>query len=208
MGNKPLVKVDSKVAICMEQFIRMLHYCGMPKEDLDLIHCNGPEMEQIMKRAQVRMIQFTGSSAVAERLSKVFHGKVKIEDAGFDWKILGPDVSDVDYVAWQCDQDAYAASGQKCTAQSIMFMHKNWHKHDLLNKLKEKAEQRHIGNLSVGPTLTWNNLQLKEHIDQLLELDGAQLLWGGKPMTGHKIPPVYGSFEPTAVYVPLRHFRG
>jgi len=46
---------------------------------------------------------------VAERLSKLTHGKVKIEDAGFDWKIL--DVSDVEYVAWQCDQDAYAASG-------------------------------------------------------------------------------------------------
>lgn len=45
------------------------------------------------------------------------HGKVKLEDAGFDWKILGPDVGDVDYVAWQSDQDAYAYSGQKCSAQ-------------------------------------------------------------------------------------------
>ena len=41
-----------------------------------------------------------------------------MEDAGFDWKILGPDVTDFDYVAWQCDQDAYAATGQKCSAQS------------------------------------------------------------------------------------------
>lgn len=49
-----------------------------------------------------------------------------LEDAGFDWKVLGPDVSDLDYVAWQCDQDAYACSGQKCSAQSILFMHENW----------------------------------------------------------------------------------
>ena len=34
-------------------------------------------------------------------------GRVKLEDAGFDWKVLGPDVADVDYVAWQCDHDAY-----------------------------------------------------------------------------------------------------
>jgi len=31
-------------------------------------------------------------------------GKVRIEDAGFDWKILGPDVPKdqkiIDYVAW------------------------------------------------------------------------------------------------------------
>ena len=49
-----------------------------------------------------------------------------LEDAGFDWKILGPDVSDEAYVAWQCDQDAYACSGQKCSAQSVLFMHSNW----------------------------------------------------------------------------------
>ena len=38
-------------------------------------------------------------------------GKIKIEDAGFDWKITGPDVTDVDFVAYTCDQDAYALSG-------------------------------------------------------------------------------------------------
>ena len=83
----------------------------MPKTDVDFIHCAGPEMESLLKKADVRMIQFTGSSGIAERLSWTFNGKVKIEDAGFDWKILGPDVGDVDYVAWQCDQDAYGASG-------------------------------------------------------------------------------------------------
>ena len=29
-----------------------------------------------------------------------------------------------DYIAWVCDQDAYACSGQKCSAQSLLFMHK------------------------------------------------------------------------------------
>lgn len=52
------------------------------------------------------------------------HSQVFLEDAGFDWKVLGPDVSDIDYVAWQCDQDAYACSGQKCSAQSMLFAHR------------------------------------------------------------------------------------
>lgn len=51
-----------------------------------------------------------------------------LEDAGFDWKVLGPDVSNEAYIAWQCDQDAYACSGQKCSAQSVLFMHSNWAK--------------------------------------------------------------------------------
>jgi len=49
------------------------------------------------------MLLFTGSSNVAEKLAVLTRGKLKVEDAGFDWKILGPDVMDVDYVAWQCD---------------------------------------------------------------------------------------------------------
>jgi 1-pyrroline-5-carboxylate dehydrogenase len=35
---------------------------------------------------------------------KSLHGKVRIEDAGFDWKVLGPDVPknerDIEYIAW------------------------------------------------------------------------------------------------------------
>ena len=49
-----------------------------------------------------------------------------MEDSGFDWKILGKGVSDFDYVAWTCDQDAYAMSGQKCSSQSILFAHEDW----------------------------------------------------------------------------------
>ena len=39
-----------------------------------------------------------------------------------------------------------------------------------------------------------------------MELDG-ELLWGGKPLKRHKIPDVYGAYEPTAIKVPLKHFR-
>ena len=56
------------------------------------------------------------------------NGSIKIEDAGFDWKILGPDVNEIDYISYVSDQDAYAFSGQKCSAQSILFAHSNWFK--------------------------------------------------------------------------------
>lgn len=50
--------------------------------------------EHILREAKFRTTQFTGSSVVAEHLTKVLNGKIRIEDAGFDWKILGPDVPD------------------------------------------------------------------------------------------------------------------
>ena len=41
------------------------------------------------------MTLFTGSSRVADLLAVDLKGRIKLEDAGFDWKILGPDVQEV-----------------------------------------------------------------------------------------------------------------
>ena len=84
-------------------------------------------------------------------------GKIKIEDAGFDWKVLGPDVdkSQLDYVAWVCDQDAYAFSGQKCSAQSLLMVHRNWAKAGLYEKLAALAARRKLEDLTATPVLTW-----------------------------------------------------
>jgi 1-pyrroline-5-carboxylate dehydrogenase len=61
-------------------------------------------MEKILKKGDARTTVFTGSSHVAEQLCKTLNGKVRIEDAGFDWKILGPDVPkderDQQAIAW------------------------------------------------------------------------------------------------------------
>ncbi|CAE7845705.1 ALDH12A1 [Symbiodinium sp. KB8] len=126
MGNRPVMKVDSRVSAVMDQAVRLLHACGMPMSDVDFVHCDGPVMNRLLVRGKPASTLFTGSSRVAEKLTKDLNGRVRLEDAGFDWKILGPDAKDVDYVAWVCDQDAYGASGQKCSAQSIVFMHRNW----------------------------------------------------------------------------------
>jgi 1-pyrroline-5-carboxylate dehydrogenase len=38
MGNKPVVKVDSKVAVVFEQWLRMMHALGLPRTDVDMIN--------------------------------------------------------------------------------------------------------------------------------------------------------------------------
>lgn len=206
MGNRPLAKVDSKVSIVFEQFIRMLILCGLDPRDLDYVHCRGEKMGELIATAAdtIRLVQFTGSSAVAERVAATLRGKVRLEDAGFDWKIIGPDYDAawLDYVAWQCDEDAYNAAGQKCSAQSALFVHENW-ADTLLPKLGELAARRSLEDLTIGPVLSWTNEQIQAHIDTVLAIDGTSLLFGGNPLTGHSIPDCFGAFEPTAIRVPL-----
>lgn len=215
MGNRPLLKVDSKVSIVMEQFIRLMIACGMPPDDVDLIHCGGETMQGVIAAAEPRNTLFTGSSRVAEVLATDLRGKIRVEDAGFDWKIIGPDAAgwsdhDIDYVAYVCDQDAYACSGQKCSAQSILLVHERVLEADtgLLRKMKERASLRSLENLEVGPTLSVTTATMENHVASLLEVDGAKLLFGGKRLTGHTIPEQYGAFEPTAVFVPLKAILG
>ncbi len=206
MGNRPLVKVAETVSVVFEQFVRLLIEAGMPPGDLDVIHCGGAEMSKLLDRSKdvVRLVQFTGSTGVAEKISDQMGGAVRLEDASFDWKIIGPDYRPewADYVAWQSDEDAYNASGQKCSAQSILFLHDNW-RDALLPRIEKLAARRKLDNLSIGPVLTWTNAQIQQHVDALLAIEGSTLLFGGKPLSGHSIPDIYGAYEPTAVQVPL-----
>ena len=67
-----------------------------------------------------------------------------------------PCLQEVEYVAQTCDGDAYNCSGQKCSAQSILFMHENWEKEsNLLKRMEELAARRNIQDLTIGPVLTW-----------------------------------------------------
>lgn len=204
-GNKILTKVDSKVALVMEQFVRLMLECGLPPQDLLLLHADGPNTEKMVRLLgdDLRMLQFTGSNNIAEHLCELVSGKIKVEDAGFDWKILGPDVpskEEVEYVAYQIDQDAYASSGQKCSAQSIMFAHDNWLKAGVLKKLQARSETRSVENQTISPIITWSNERIQDHISKVLSIPGAKILFGGNPVDDLPLrPKEYGLFEPTAV---------
>lgn len=217
MGNKPLLKPDPSVAVVAEAFVRLLLDCGVPYEDICLLHAGGETTQHLMalqvddapliRQPRIQMIQFTGSTAVAERLSQVTLSRVKREDSGFDWKVLGPNFSpdDIGTVARQCDQDAYAASGQKCSAQSFLIAHHKWLTASLFDRLNEFAQKRRLLNLGVGPTLTWPDVRIKAHVDKLCAIEGAYLIFGGAPEPHgiYRIPGAYGCYRPTAVFVPL-----
>mmetsp|Transcript_25491 Transcript_25491/g.73345 ORF Transcript_25491/g.73345 Transcript_25491/m.73345 type:complete len:549 (+) Transcript_25491:88-1734(+) len=207
MGNQVTTKVDEKVQLCIEQFLRMMHHAGLPKTDVDLIYCKGPVMNKLLVDGNSRMTLFTGSQGVAEKLCRDLNGRVKLEDAGFDWKVLGPDVADFDFVAWQSDQDAYSFSGQKCSAQSMLFVHENWDKAGIVERLREHASTRNLKDLTIGPVLTWSTERIMAHMEACLKIPGASLAFGGKPLEGHSIPPRYGAVQPTAVRLPIESLK-
>jgi hypothetical protein len=63
-----VVKSASTVSLVMEMFVRLLHECGLPKTDLDLLHSNGPRAQELIEKSNIRLTQFTGSAGVAEKV--------------------------------------------------------------------------------------------------------------------------------------------
>lgn len=207
MGNKLLVKGATTTSIVLDQFVALLHWCGLPMEDIDVIHCRGSVMNELLKQGKgiIQLVQFTGSSEVAEEIGKMYPGRVKKEDAGFNPKIFGPDYNPkyLDYAAYQWDQDTGAASGQKCSAQRIAFVHWNWLNAGIVEKVRVLSSKRNLKDLTIGPVLSWTTDRMLDHVNKLTKIPGAHILFGGKPLTGHNIPKCYGAIEPTAVFVPL-----
>lgn len=60
----------------MDQFVRLLHDCGLPKNDVDVLNCQGPIMNEVLTTARPAMTLFTGSSRIAEKLALDLCGKV------------------------------------------------------------------------------------------------------------------------------------
>ena len=65
--------------------------------------------------------RFTGSNKIAKHLCVLTEGKIRIEDAGFNWKILGRDVGDEDFVAFTCDQVGIFFSVEKILTLKSVF---------------------------------------------------------------------------------------
>jgi 1-pyrroline-5-carboxylate dehydrogenase len=64
------------VSIVIDQLFRLLHACGMPPEDADVLHGKGPAMGAVLAGAEPRNTLFTGSQRVAEKLALDLRGKV------------------------------------------------------------------------------------------------------------------------------------
>ena len=60
----------------MDQLFRLLHACGMPPADADVLHGKGPAMGAVLASAEPRSTLFTGSQRVAEKLALDLRGKV------------------------------------------------------------------------------------------------------------------------------------
>jgi len=200
MGNKVILKPSSKTSLVIEEFLRLLHHCGMPLGDCDLIHCNGKTFESLYEMCDIKITQFIGSKKIAEKLIPCTKEHIHIQTSTTYCKILAPDTSNMNLhiLAFECDQN-------RCT-EDFLMVSKNLAETEFYEKLKNLAGNRNLKEFTIAPVLSATNKEYETYRDFVLSLEGSKILFGGKELIEHAIPSCYGAWEPSAYFVPFKHF--
>jgi 1-pyrroline-5-carboxylate dehydrogenase len=141
---------------------------------------------------------------VAEILTKQMKGKVRLEDAGFNWNIVDENIRDLEDIVTQVDKDAFSMSGQKCSALRLLLVDEKLLEKGILEKLAKKAGARRVGDWGVVPLLSITSNQMAERIEALLKVKSSSQVLEGKPQKDFPdMPEKYGLFSPAIVRIPV-----
>jgi len=192
-GNTVVFKPAEDTPACAARFVQIFEEAGLPPGVLNLVTGYGPEAgAPIVEDERVRMLSFTGSSAVgreiAARAGRSLK-KVMLEMGGKNPMIVMHDANlelALEGALW----GAFGTTGQRCTATSRIIVHR-----DVADKfttqLVNRAKKLRVGfgldaDVDLGPVINEQQLKTIDEYVNVGKQEGAQLLLGGEILTGGK----------------------
>src|SRR5690242_14598917 len=190
-GNAVVLKPASLAPLSAYRLVEALHETGVPPGVINYVTGSGGSVgDALTSNKAINAVSFTGSTSVGNALyEKVSPRKIRIqlEMGGKNPTIVLAD-SDLDYACDTLINGAFFSTGQKCTACSRAIVERAIYE-PLVEKLVEKTRRLKVGNgleagVQIGPAV--DEAQLKTDLDyiDIAQREGAQLLCGGKRLTG------------------------
>ena len=182
-GNTVVLKPATQGSLCGLYLAKIFEEAGVPKGVLNTITGRGSEIgDYIVTHPEIDFINFTGSTEVGTRISKITSMvPLLMELGGKDAAIVLKD-ADLELAASNIVAGAYSYSGQRCTAVKRILVVEEV-ADELVEKVKEKVEKLKVGNpvdgAEVVPLIDNKSADyVWELIDDARE-KGAHLLVGG-----------------------------
>ncbi|NLZ33925.1 MAG: NADP-dependent glyceraldehyde-3-phosphate dehydrogenase [Clostridiales bacterium] len=184
-GNTVVLKPATQGSLCGLYLAKVFEEAGVPAGVLNTVTGKGSEIgDYIVTHKDVDFINFTGSTEIGTRISKITSMvPLLMELGGKDAAIVLED-ADLDLTASNIVSGAYSYSGQRCTAvKRVLVVDKV--ADALVEKIKEKVEKLSIGNpleiddVNIVPLI---NSKAADFVVELIEEakeKGAKLLVGG-----------------------------
>jgi aldehyde dehydrogenase (NAD+) len=190
-GNTVILKPASLAPLSALRLVEALDKAGLPPGVVNYVTGSGGAIgDAIVEHPSLKAVSFTGSCAVGNQLyDKATRRRlrVQLEMGGKNPTVVLADAN-LDVAAATLVNAAFFSTGQKCTACSRAIVERSVYE-PLVEKLIAKTRALKIGNgldagIDIGPAV--DEAQLETDLDYIgiAQREGAQLLCGGKRLTG------------------------
>jgi aldehyde dehydrogenase (NAD+) len=209
-GNTVVMKPATDTPLSMYNLVRTLEDAGIPRGVVNYVTGGGGEVgDRLMTHPDVKVVSFTGSTAVGRTVSEACSHNFKhccLEMGGKNCIIVMEDANlelAVDGAIW----GGFGTTGQRCTAASRVTAHKAIYK-EFMERFVARARALKVGNgldptVQMGPVINESQLKTVEEYVQIGKNEGAKLLCGGARLTGGEYdcgwfhaPTIFGDCDP------------
>jgi aldehyde dehydrogenase (NAD+) len=209
-GNTLVMKPATDTPLSMYNLAKTLEEAGIPRGVVNYVTGGGGEVgNRLMTHEDVKVVSFTGSTAVGRTVSEACSHTFKhccLEMGGKNCIIVMDDANidlAVDGALW----GGFGTTGQRCTAASRVTVHKAVYK-DFMEKFVGRARSLKVGNgldpaTQMGPVINESQLQTVEEYVAVGVNEGAKLVCGGVRLTGgdydhgwFHAPTIFGDCDP------------
>jgi len=190
-GNTVVLKPASTTPLTAIKLCEILSEAGLPPGAINLVVGSGGTVgEWLVTDPRVAKVTFTGSPPVGRRILQIAGiKKVTLELGNTSPVIIAPD-ADLDLVAKRCAIGAFYNSGQVCISVQRIYSQQGIYEH-FAEKFVQASQAMVVGDplderVDVGPMIDPGEVDRIEAWVQEAQVEGAQLLTGGK-----RAGPVY-----------------
>ncbi len=190
-GNTIVIKPATDTPMSVVHLMKVCEEEGIPPGVVNMVTGSGGALgDALIKHPAVKIVSFTGSTAVGRKVSEGCASTFKhscLEMGGKNVQIVMNDANlelAVDGALW----GAFGTTGQRCTATSRLIVHKDVAK-KMADMLVERAKKIKVGNglddsVQMGPCINEGQRQTVLEYVEIGKKEGAKLMTGGEALTG------------------------
>lgn len=203
VGNSVVLKPAEQTPLSALYFAELCRTSGLPDGVLNVITGNGPEAGRaIGLHDDIDAVAFTGSTAIGKQFLRYAADsnfkQVWPECGGKSANVVFDDIADLDDVAEQAVVGAFACSGQVCSANSRLLVHRS-RASDLIEAVVERTRQLKVGdpldaNSDLGPLISRSHRQNVQGFIEKGRSEADLVTGGGVPTS---VPSGGFYLEPT-----------
>ncbi|MBF0237410.1 MAG: aldehyde dehydrogenase family protein [SAR324 cluster bacterium] len=165
-------------------FARLCEQAGCPEGSVNVLQCDVPFAEKLVREATFKLLSFTGSAATGWYLKSICGTKKIILELGGNAAALIDESADVPFAAKALVQGSFLFAGQICISTQRIYVHENrfneFVEQFLLHTSNVAMGDPHLPETVVGPLIDRNHLLRVDQWVTDATKQGAKILAGGK----------------------------